>query len=690
MKTTIRRVFLGLAIALGVSLGTPAVWSGDPENDEAPPVAEHDGVAALPDVVKDLPRDPLAALGIVRSRLEFRPYSGFVKGWRGAWWDGTANSADAAELLLEVLRRMRLPGVLVRRKLSAGEAADLLARAAGEAPPLPDVLGDLEGDEVSAGFKDPAIVEAVMDHWFVRSAFDGKWIALDPFFDDAGEPVAGRPKPEVVRHEDRRRLRIELYTRLEGTHRETSVFRFDSPVAELIGTRLTLLLNGINEDARDHAPAPEGLRPVLFVDGKPIVGRPFAGVPASAGAPGGRLGGVFGQPGVGKEGEGQKVTEVRADYVLTGAGLPDRTERRYLYLAGEDGLDRLADITGIAVLGGAAPRAGLDAKFEAAEGVAAGVGDVELPKKGPISDEEKEGAERLFEAMFRFLDSAAHSLASATHELQPRLDAALGTISAYGDARVLGMTFDPRTGGLRTDLVFDTVETWAREGVKTSAVGAHAGIRGRLHADVEGALLGVLRPEEKILTVSAVFTAAEEQEIPLIALGSTNAGRLSDLALSAGVKRVLGERIADGRIALMPERPVVLGAQTVLAWYEYDPGTGAWTGVWEDGRHQAAAETVHEQAERIIMTTFCQGYYAAFNSTLVGYAKEVLWELRSGEFNWTQVHATALGTACKLSDKAMKKAVNDLKGLTKTFANYGAVFGQASAVVLLAVCMPVK
>ncbi len=586
---------------------------------------------------------PEAALEAVRARISFRPYRGPVKGARGAFTDGTANSRDASELLLAVLRAKGFEGRLVRGVLADADARALLAAVFGDRKAPPEVREKLPGGDAHP-LADARLLAAVRLHTWVQVREGGHWVDLDPVR-PGGPPregPAGKPAPPGPAP---RRLAIDVRVRRQGPAAARTVLHFERDVRDLQGRRISYLHEGLAPESRSDKPAPEMLRPLLVVGDRVLRGRPFSARPVAGGKrPGARLGDLFGHLGGAPEG---KLESVWMDLRLTGGGRPGRRERRYLYIAGEDGLDRLDDITSYCVTFGAPPAGLLRKLAESAAKRAEEAKDLRLPAAGKLTKEQEKRAAALFLGALDATAAAACWVADRTHRLLAPLDSALGTVSDYGDARVIGVSLDPRRGRIGADLVFDSVVTWAGPGTRASAALALRTARGRLAAEVEGAALaGLLPPREGEVpgrcSAGMVFAAAERAKTGIRVLARENRGEIGKLPLSRVAKRILGERIAEGRLVVIPAAPVEVGGRKALAWYEIDRTTGEWRGVSPDGRHQDVVELRPLYEEVAFGVGVCLSYIMAFSGQLYNFAGSMLKNIGSPGTTYRAVLARAL------------------------------------------------
>ncbi|MCU0724927.1 MAG: hypothetical protein MUE73_03930 [Planctomycetes bacterium] len=664
---------------------------------------------SLEDAVGAFEGDPAAARDLVARRLAFRPYAGFLKGPAGAWADRTANAADAAWLLLHILRAKGHEARLAQRVLDGEDATVLLRSALPAKGPAPEIAALLPGDATAAPIEDPELRERVGAHVFVQVKQGEEWADLDPFLprpapDRRGtpEPIEGDGPPE-----ESRRLRIEVCVKPEGEDGPATALSFEAPVADLYGKPIALCCLGVDEADRGKRAATARLRPALWVDGTLHLGEPFGGpVPEATPAdPAGKLGGVFGD-GEEEAAPGERtvppaIAEVRVELTLALGGAPERRERRYLYLAGPDGLDRLDDLTAFAVaFDGPAPGA---ARTQAAAAAAGKKPDEKplLPASGELTEAQKKEAGALFARAAALAGSLAACLADSTGRLARELDGAYGTTSFAGDARIASVSLDGRRNRLMTDLVFDSFATLSRPGTKASARAAVLGARGLLSAELEGSLLatGLSRGGSSVtpLTVRSVFAAARAAGVKGVVLGAENAGLLDGLPFPPRTRRILGERLAADRVALVVAKPVEVGGRPVVAWMEAERATGEWRGVFEDGRHQAIAEGEAVSGIEGAFAGFGFAFIGGFSGTLFSFASAVLGLIDESDTSFNLIAAQAIDSAAQVDwNSVLLEAWGDTEGMILlgggpeglVIGQMGMFAGQATAIHFLRAQFP--
>ncbi|NQT85409.1 hypothetical protein HQ560_01510 [bacterium] len=603
------------------------------------------------DAVASIEKTPEAALELVRARMTFRPYRGFVKGPLAAWWDGTANGADAAELLLDVLRRKRIPARLAFGVLPKAHVDALLNSFVAGKPPA-EVQKHLPGGPARGPLHDADLRRAAAQHVWVQARQGGKWVDLDAVVPglkpgEAPAPVA-KTAPAPTRA-DRRRLRVEVLGKTaKAGARPVAYLRHEVDVIDLVGGVLALGHQPADKQTPDLKGGPKGLRPVLIVDGRTVRGRPYGGQAPGAG---GRLGGVFGRVG----GAAPVAAEIAVRFTLTGGGKPDRTAKRHITLGGADGLNRLADLTVYTVAFGAPPATLIHERLTASPTLAELAKTVKLPKGIPTTPEEKKQAGLVLARTLEVAGGMGLWLARATHETLMLADRAYGTISDYDEPRLLGIAIAPHHGRLSTDLVFDEVVSWPCAGAKASAPVMLRSLRGRLNAELEGALLARfgrdgMAKERSVLSTGAIIRAAHKQGIRPAVLFREKPDGLEAVSCEPWVRAILAERVAAGRVIFVPTRPVRMAgwAKPVTAWYEIDRVTGAWNGVLQDGRHAAMTQ------DKIIRNVVALGagwactFIQSYMSTLSTYTFTRVGLLEDYYKTEAEIHEEALAAASSL------------------------------------------
>ncbi len=615
---------------IGLAIEVPLVWGG----------------AAHP----PLERTPEAALNCVRSAVSYRPYEGFVKGPVAVLTDRTANAGDAAELLMFVLARQGIASRLAYGTLSDEQTTTLLTSAFKQATVPEKVQKAMPGARLADPVNDPALRKVASQHIWVQAKWQDKWIDLDPLFPNF---KAGEAATKAVRTgmppspQERRQLRIEVFAKNKGEAQPRKLLTFQQPAAGLVGQRLVFFSQGPEPAEAAPAAAPGQLRPMLICGRYSPRSLQYGGEVRTGPAerikdPFRNLDGDEPAPAA------PALDEVWMDIRLVGGGRPERRQSRYLYVAGPGGINRLGELTSFCITFGAPPQRDAKAFAQFAAGLREKTKGLKVPMTGKLNAAQARAVREGFCESAEMTSALAQWLGVCSHAMRVQTDRAFGVLSDCDDARVLAVSMDSATHALATDLIFDSARCWARPGVKNASAGLAQLTRGALGGDVEAGVLATLhtragQPADSVLSVRSVFTAAAKADIPVIALSPARVQAVNKLPLSTLTRRIMLQRISDGKILLVPERPVPLAGRTFSAWYELDPRTGDCIAVWQDGRHQAMAEWFENTADVAVLTidTITRGISSS--ATLYTYAGAALQIVSDDpEQTWTQIHYYAM------------------------------------------------
>jgi hypothetical protein len=222
------------------------------------------------------------------------------------------------------------------------------------------------------------------------------------------------------------------------------------------------------------------------------------------------------------------------------------------------------------------------------------------------------------------------------------------------------------------------------------------GARGLLAAELEGRLLAAGLGEAGAgappLTVRAVFAASRAEGVKAVVLGAENAERLDGLPFPPRTRRILGERLAAGRLVLVPAKPVAVGGKPVTAWMEAERATGEWRGVFEDGRHQAVAEYEGTSGSSGAFSGFAFAFIGGFSGTLWSFASNALALVDDSDTSFRTIAAQAIDSAAQVDwNSVLLEAWGDTEGMILlgggpeglVIGQMGMFAGQATAIHFL-------
>jgi hypothetical protein len=149
-----------------------------------------------------------------------------------------------------------------------------------------------------------------------------------------------------------------------------------------------------------------------------------------------------------------------------------------------------------------------------------------------------------------------------------------------------------------TDLLHRSLGTLPIAGMTPSApAGILAGVLGHVVERVQAgeAAVGPLdawSPGAEVVSVGAIFDAAASQGIGIEAFTGSVPGGFGEAPEAA---ERLGQRLADGWIAIAPVRPVTIGGEARVGWWLVDPVTGRTLDELDDGRGATLIERAAKQ-----------------------------------------------------------------------------------------------
>ena len=633
----------GIAAGGVAGVASASIRQGAPRASRA---ADQLSDGPIADLASALAYDVEAMFRFVADEVAYHPYAGALRGARGTLAARAGNSVDKALLLGELLEAslvthryaagpldaaavigleeaMRpssadleasaidalagtIPGQGEQPATLDAEAAALAESGAADADrvaawatqQLTSTLADIDAALGSAGIVLPvglALIplREIDQHLWVQAAQGSDWLDLDPSI--AGTPIGQRVATSVEPFET---LPDDLFHRVDlsvigertgpGGLTTATLLKVSERSDVLAGLPITFM----NVDPAGVERLGQVVSPVAgvasYVPTLVIGEEAFAGSPIRFGRPDGQTEDLLG----GSEGllGDAKGDESTAEWLEISILSPDRepiTARRAIFdrfgLArrAADDVDPsgLPPVPTVPVAEGSSPRA-LPALAATWLAVSVGLPD----RNAPVS---RQAATDV---------GAFSAVAHAQHLFREIGDLALavpmGSWSFADAPNVASRTFSPRLpdgGEPEAELVLDI---WHRSrGVRpiagTTLDASSAVAAGVLDHIIERLLTGdaVERASDATSTpasVGAVFDAAREQGIGLRLLGSPD--DVGHLGYHPDVSTLLATDLADGWLAVVPERPVPLGDRDRAGWWLVDPGSGRAMDRLDDGR----------------------------------------------------------------------------------------------------------
>lgn len=614
-----------------ISLGPKAAHADTPAQPFFPPLPADPGspeyLKATPDAdsqdpyivqkAAELGRDPARIFAFVRDQIGYEAYKGSLRGARGTLWSKAGNSLDKASLMIALLRASGIPARYATGILGDAEARTLIGSMF--ASPL-RIVGCVEpGTATADPVADPALLAEAREHYWVEMASGGAFQPADPTVPAAvsGQSFAAAQAlfaevPDGLRHKVTLRLKREIANLFGGL--------FGGSVLDTA----TVLEHTFNTAALAGKPLSVGHfvnRSTLgfVLSATTTTFSPFIAEGDLARGPdqdhlirGGDYQEVLTNFPLGS----QALTGVFLEAELAGPDGPAEIHQRTLLdrigyavrhnggspnvSADPNGLPALTefDVFTVNILPGQFESTATDTLVQTVAGLQDSLAG--LQDTAALTQDQTTRLRQLALARTRIAGSAVfHYSDLLTAPLSEG-----GVVRAYFDrprvvitsSRLLPPPAGDATAGIGNaiDLRRDSIRVLPYPGQSSAIARAFRIARGIAETAAETQVASFqatgLPGEAPVVSTQRVFAAAKAAGIGLLAIGAENQSLLESMPLSVEAKGRIMDAIGQGKAAILPERPVDLGAGATVAWYEIDRLTGETIGVTEDGGHQAMVE----------------------------------------------------------------------------------------------------
>ncbi len=582
-----------------------------------------------------LGNDPVRIFEFVRDQIAFEAYTGYLRGPRGTLLAMAGNSVDRASLLGAILQHAGQRIRYARGTLPDQDARDLVTsmwaeRQTAPTPQAPEtpasvktaletlrtgvqrdytILRDqLKGARTATPNLSRTLATLIGEarsHYWVQWFKDGRWTDLDPSFTDAAPSrTYARSEetfdalPGATSHQITIRVRLEEYT--GATVATRTLLTHTAKAADISGLDPVLVhmpekwsgasLSGAIKSAIENTGR---VKPVLLIGTEVLMGEPFRQRIKTSG-----LGSIPGM--LSGEGTRKRVALATAEWVEFEFTSP--TSGRQIAVR------ELFDLVGKArrSAGRALTAEEVRAKTddEKAFDVQTGIYDL-LFTTGRIDPDHfpapaqapalREGDSIDIKQLLLRSSLTFVSLSDAV--LNPLKSAGGAIVRFYPDApRVVIAELSAWGGVPRT--VFDLRHYPSRSvmiGGKTENAFASQIFRGVVNGTLERIVVDLLTSLARertgalpIMSTSSVFERAQVERVPSVLLPRDSAKLDPSIAEDAAAR--LRVEVAQGALAVAPQRAVVLGGASRFAWWRIDPASGETTAVTDEGLHSASVE----------------------------------------------------------------------------------------------------
>ena len=504
------------------------------------------GEPATPeDVLREIPGTASAEeiYEWVGANIEFEPYKGTIRGAKGVLATGAGNAIDQVKLLARLFEEANIEYRFVQGQLHGVDKVGVLRDFAGDVE-----LASADGTDAShllskdAAFAGDQFVRLVDEHVWLEAKVDGQFQTVDT----VASNLFGHTKAEAETRIDHipSRYRTEMTVTLHALFSDGQ----RKELVTIAGPLSGFAYEPIRLQFDSTVVQKEMVIPKVEIQGRTKTGERF--LPTD-------------------------LDRMWVDYdVRTGAressyrqGLFDRAngQSRFRYRGVVNSL--------MVVPGWTSPSKMAQVGGEIAERVQKRVGN-QLDSTG--SDARKLGGDAL-----RHMLSATSVVGTMLYPMHldamtGRLADAVGVRPVLTEPRVVHATTMLQEGELALDIEVDggSLTALPREGVSARAVRAFSSVHGYAQDRLRNAIIKKLTGNDPV-SVRDVFRAVRAKRVPVATIFSGNVDALGDVKVTKSVRERMREDVRDnGRVLLVPERPVEVRGRKRFAWWSVEPNGG--------------------------------------------------------------------------------------------------------------------
>lgn len=543
----------------------------------------------------------------VRDRIAFEPTRGAMRSPRDVLLSGRGNSLEQARLLAVLLEQEGAETRLVRGTIGPDEARDLLRSSF---PERVEWAGS-PGVPLSEPSEDPALLEAVTDHFWIQIRRGGSWLDLDPA-DPASGAGSRRGQPveffNTFPDSLSPTIRVQLMAeRTSAPGRFETVLTWSGPFENVANLPVGLTLIGRSESVgppeteRGEHPAAGLLG--AFGGGReertqnetpPRETRLFweadLGVAETTLATGtvaeDDVRGTLQRLELLFDIDLRKGSKWRVQRPLFERGVtgdrPGLYQRHSVLITG----NRIPESFIKKALNLAADRRSAMAITQELDRIRERLGagqDLDQLHRASVDLERRLGPESGHLINLAF--------AAASDRLADELGEKLSVASFYDSPRILINSFEGDGGQLEIsfDLRLDSRQAVPYPGQALLMREAFLYGRGVLESILEGEIVKLLTGHQPLTTAGLVLEA-ERQGVPVAMYSHNEREAIENLAMPEATMQKVLAIVDRGKIVALPQRGIDFAGRSRWAWWEIDPATREAIGVLDTGLHQATVE----------------------------------------------------------------------------------------------------
>jgi len=633
------------------AVSDPSLLASTPDADTNDPFIQEEAAA--------LSYDPSQIFNFLHTQIGYSSYLGSVRGARGTLWSSAGNALDVASLGVALMRASGIPAQYVQGTLSQSNAQELILSMF---PASYQTLGHIPaGTQVSDPANDPQLLSETESHyWFQFDAGSGMQDA-DPLMPGAtiGQTfTASTGTFTAVAADLEATTEIQLVAEIDNTAdslsglsglTDTTVLDQTFDDVALVGHPLTIgnFVNSstsgsiFTETVNTYSPyLIVGRDSLDFRNDQIIPGQDYQEVLTNFPFGSQILTGLFLKIDLtAADGTVTSYEKTLVDRIGTAARQNGTSSASVSVSPTSAPIISPLDLTTVSIMPGEFDRALLSSYSNQLNTLSNELDQFQQTNAGaslandPATAQLSQQATSLLSALFVAVERSRIALYQSLSDTYTSVFASEAQVVAYADSPKISIaqsqvTTDTNgnfTVSFELDLLKDDVRAIVAPGQNAAAAIGFQIVRGFTDAGFESIVFGsaAQNPPGSAVTTAistqTIFTLAQQQGIPLVALTSSNQLLLGALDIPADSKALISQALAQGQVVVLPEQTVPIDGQQRLAWYEVNPTTGNTTGVLDDGSHGLIDNILYYIGFPALQFEF--GYLTA--ALTIGFAEQV-------------------------------------------------------------------
>ena len=637
-------------------------------------------------------KSPDAIFEFVRDRISYLPYNGHLQTPDTTLKTWSGNAVDQCLLLAAMLKAVGQSTRFVQERISSQDIGILVDGIFSNQQHEKDTVFDEDSD---ARAEQDKFLSAQQDHFCVQMKEGERWKQFDPVFPaSASKTSSGRNRTLSsipVRENTVITIKVHNRYRLGKQQKQQMVLNQKFNFHEL-GVEPVTLAHHINAQEKNGAVVLEKVQSVLKHDQTEFPGKTLSasdeGPDKSSGmpAPGKGLAGIF--DAISSEADRRRPAggelELLAEWLDIEIRSLDQPLKRFRF----DVFDvKEGDIfkylmTTIAIGFSTTPVSdndvnryakealpNLKAFLSSWEAVQKLPGEEYTPGPGDSSGRIKMFNEQFLTAYQDLAKLVVLNQLRYSDRMMGKMTESTGIVGFYATPRVVIAALEYQDGKAR--YIIDLVKNTPRMIVPSNRPSgwiSHLQLYGSLmEASLESLSLQSFS-DQKGMAVGDIFAEAAVRDVDTVFICKDSIDTLKDLSIPIKARQLIRKSILRNHSVITPVSPVTYGGDEVMAWYDFDPKTQRWTGIFGNGRHQGMAEEIGLTEEAVLkhvvgcLTGDAFQYFAAAETGVV-------FGLAAGFGHFIDCCIQNPGASCFDSGAVCLPAIRDAKMLCETYGS---------------------